>query len=146
VSIIVSITFLALVWHGQQVKAPGLELQSVHATIASHPFLLEVANTPESRSKGLGGRQNLAAGKGMLFVFDTPDMVCFWMKDMNFDIDILWFDGRKNLIHELTDVKPTTYPQTFCPPVNAQYVVELPAGTASAQTLKLGDTLAVENR
>lgn len=122
---------LMLISYKSLVHAPSPDLRTVAAHIDGQSFLLEVADDPVSRAKGLGGRTGLNNGEGMLFVFDTPDIECFWMKDVSFAIDILWFDNNKRLVHMIDRLSPDTYPNSFCPPVMAQYVVELPAGTAA---------------
>ncbi len=94
-------------------------------------YSLEIVDTPEKRSLGLGGRKGLDQSRGMLFVFDTPAVQCFWMKDMHFPIDIIWLDTEKRVIEIAKNISPNTFPQTFCPKVEAKYVVELNAGEAS---------------
>jgi uncharacterized membrane protein (UPF0127 family) len=98
-------------------------------------YNLTVARTQAARQKGLGGRANLAANHGMLFIFSTTQPECFWMKDMHFSIDIIWLDADKRIQHIEPGVSPKTYPKNFCPPAAAKYVVELPAGTAQKQGL-----------
>ncbi len=135
---------VGIVWYRSTVKVPGSEHRYVEASIKDTEFRLEVADTPVARAKGLGGRSGINLGEGMLFVFDIPDIECFWMKDVNFNIDILWFDADKRLIHVVPDLSPSTYPNTFCPPTTAKYVVELPAGMARTFDINNGDILTVE--
>jgi uncharacterized membrane protein (UPF0127 family) len=61
------------------------------------------------------------------------------MKDMKFDIDMLWFDQTQTLIHLQENATKATYPSSFCPPSAASYVLEVPVGTVSQLGLKLGD-------
>src|SRR3989344_5408813 len=53
---------------------------------------VEVVVTDETRRLGLSGRSTLPEGSGMFFIFDTPGLYAFWMKDMHFSIDIVWID------------------------------------------------------
>lgn len=108
-------------------------------------FRTEVMDTEQARTQGLSGRGGLDADAAMLFVFDVPDKRCFWMKDMQFAIDILWFDSKKRLIHQETAVTPESYPESYCVH-GAQYVVELAAGTTEVVGVELGDVLVVHNR
>jgi uncharacterized membrane protein (UPF0127 family) len=59
-------------------------------------FTVEVADTDESRERGLMFRKALAPDKGMLFDFKTPQSVAFWMKDTLIPLDMLFVarDGR----------------------------------------------------
>src|SRR3989338_8360738 len=47
---------------------------------------VEVADTQEKRSKGLGGRESLASDSGMLFVFPDSGKYPFWMKGLSFPL------------------------------------------------------------
>ncbi len=105
----------------------------------STPFNVEIASTEVSRERGLSGRDGLAPNSGMLFVFAGPGYDCFWMKDMNFDIDMLWFDENQNLVHVQENASKSTYPSSFCPQTPASYVLEVPAGTVKQLGLQLGD-------
>lgn len=107
---------------------------------------LEVSSTDAARERGLGGRSGLRPNQGMLFIFDTPGEYCFWMKDMKFAIDILWFDANQQLVYQQDDASPASYPESFCPPMKAQYVVELPTGTARQLDLRNGASLELVKR
>ncbi len=101
-------------------------------------FRAEVVDTPQAVEKGLSGRQSLAPDAAMLFVFDEAKTWCFWMKDMEFSLDILWLDDSKTIVAVESDLAPETYPQDYCPPKPALYVVEVRAGTADQLGLKPG--------
>lgn len=89
---------------------------------------VDVADTVESRKRGLGGRTSLPRGTGMLFLFDTSDTYGMWMKDMHFPIDIIWLDASLRVVdlHEQAD--PASYPTVFKPMTDARYVLEVPSG------------------
>ena len=61
-------------------------------------FYVEVADTLNEREKGLSGKQSLEINKGMLFIFEKETLSGFWMKDMNFPIDIIWIDKNMRII------------------------------------------------
>lgn len=91
-------------------------------------FRVDIANTPELRELGLSGRDSLATGTGMLFIFDAAGQWGFWMKGMSFPIDIIWLDQDFKPVQVATNVSPNSYPKTFYPRQEALYVLELPAG------------------
>lgn len=111
--------------------------------IEQNCFELEVADTDLSRAKGLSGRDALTANKGMLFIFDEAGNQCFWMKDMRFNLDIIWTDQQKKIIKIEENVSPDTYPDSFCSD-NTQYVLEFSQGFAVKYGLKVGTTLQFE--
>ncbi len=55
-------------------------------------FSVEIADTPEMRAQGLMHRTDLPESAGMLFVFDPPQMVSFWMKNTPLPLDIIFVD------------------------------------------------------
>jgi len=89
---------------------------------------VEIADTATLRSKGLSNRPSLQTGTGMIFIFDKPDIYGFWMKDMNFPIDILWIDADWKIVSIEKNVSPDTYPKTFTPSKPIKYVLETNAG------------------
>jgi uncharacterized membrane protein (UPF0127 family) len=107
-------------------------------------FSFEVADSSAERTLGLSGREQLPDTEALLFVFESADKHCFWMKDMKFSIDILWFDENKNLVYEKRNVSPETYPESFCPDLLTKYVAEVAAGIAEKNQIKLGDHLDIE--
>jgi len=59
-------------------------------TINNKKYTLEVAQTEEDRKKGLGGRETLDAGSGMIFLYDQADYLQFWMKDTLVPLQIIF--------------------------------------------------------
>jgi uncharacterized membrane protein (UPF0127 family) len=114
--------------------------QGPQITIKSHRFAVEVADTDATRSRGLSGRPSIGQHQAMLFIYDQPGMRCFWMKDMRFSIDMVWLNPDKKVVNIERDISPATYPTNFCHN-NAQYIVELAAGTAAQLHLQTGDTV-----
>lgn len=63
-------------------------------TVCGHKLQVEIARDPAERMKGLMDRDSIPKGHGMLFVFDAPQTLTFWMKNVPFDIDIGFFDAK----------------------------------------------------
>lgn len=106
-------------------------------------FNFTVANSAIERQRGLSGMSPLPPTDAMLFVFEKPGIECLWMKDMNFNIDIMWFDQNKRMIDQELNVSKDSYPQKFCPEKPALYVVEVTAGVAEKNQLNIGDVLDI---
>jgi len=98
-------------------------------TVGTTTMLVEIADTEAARVRGLSGRDKLVDGTGLLFVFDHADLYGFWMLDMKFPIDIIWFDEDWHIVDITSNVSPDSYPKVFAPRAKAQYVLEVPAGT-----------------
>ncbi len=104
-------------------------------------LIVDVAETPKDRERGLSKRKQLPENNGMLFIFEQKQINKFWMKDMNFSIDIIWFNEYGEIIHFEESVSPDTYPKLFGPEESSQYILEVPAGFVKDKALKLGDTI-----
>lgn len=101
----------------------------------------DVAQTPEELAKGLSGRNSLPDNHGLVFVFGYPSVQCFWMKEMRFPIDIIWLNANKEIVHIEQNASPNTYPNAFCPNVDAQYVLEVNAGMAAKLNMNMNQKL-----
>jgi len=103
---------------------------------------VEIADTLSEQIKGLGGKTELCADCGMLFTFSDSQIRQFWMKNMNFPLDIIWInDGKivnisKNLALEGENPK-----KTYSSIVPANNVLEINAGLCEKLNLKIGDQI-----
>lgn len=103
----------------------------------------EVAISDEERQLGLMFREKLNPDQGMLFVFKDEDFHFFWMKNMKLSIDILWLDREKRIVHIERSVPPCKKPPcaSYSSKIPAMYVLEIQAGMADKNKLKLSDRL-----
>lgn len=62
-------------------------------------FTIELADTPETRSRGLMFRESMPQRAGMLFVYERPQSASFWMKNTLIPLDMLFFDKTGTLTH-----------------------------------------------
>ncbi|HEX7586110.1 MAG TPA: DUF192 domain-containing protein [Patescibacteria group bacterium] len=124
---------------GPRYSASGNVLEKIR--IGGGIVEVEVVSTGEKRVLGLSGRDSMCGNCGMLFVFGSGDQRRFWMKDMEFDLDMLWImDGKvvyiaRNVSHENgTDVIVTAENV-------ADKVLELNAGASDRLGIRVGDTV-----
>jgi hypothetical protein len=103
----------------------------------------ELARQPEEQILGLSNRPGLAAGRGMLFLYERPQPVGIWMKDMRFPLDILWIrEGRIVKIEKHAPPLVQGAPERVYT-ATADLVLEVPAGFADRENIRLGDTARV---
>jgi uncharacterized protein len=114
----------------------------VTVKIGGTEVLIEIASTDEERVRGLSGRQTLDSNSGMLFVFEKTDFHGIWMKDMNFNLDIIWIDEYLRVVDTLNDVSRETYPEVFEPSRPSKYVLELSAGFLSRYPVDIGEKVS----
>ncbi len=124
----------------QEAQEEMLEEKPV-AVINGIEIELDVVRTPEEQTRGLSGRESLEANTGMLFVYETPAIPGFWMKEMNFPIDIIWIDENKKIIDITENLVPETFPQVFYPHSQILYVLEVNAGWAKNHNASMDDTV-----
>lgn len=115
---------------------------TVRITLRGVELIVELAKTPNEQKMGLSGRDSMPQGHGMLFVFETESRWGFWMNDMRFSLDIIWFDSNRQVVFIEQNLQPCS-PQscpTYVPTANALYVLEVNAGFVQVHGVALGDT------
>lgn len=105
---------------------------------------VEVVNTPASITLGLSGRSEIGRD-GMLFVLPERRRASFWMKDMQFDLDLVWIDGDTIVgIQTVPAPKANQLTQdlpSYDPGVPVTHVLEVAANTADEKGLFLGSKI-----
>ena len=93
-----------------------------------------VATTSESRSQGLAHQLELAVD-GMLFVYETPSYVPFTATEMQFDMDIAWYDHTGKILRRLN--VPAGDRTALFSPSAFSYVLETTSGNLPEANLKV---------
>ena len=109
----------------------------------NHCFKIELAVSPEERSKGLMLREKLDQDKGMLFVFEKEEECPFWMKDTLIPLDIIWINENNEVVFITSNAQPCK--DLFCPVIKpdkkAKYVLEINGGIAENIGLTEGERM-----
>lgn len=108
----------------QRVPQAVLPLRPI--TLGERTVIVEVARTPRQISKGLQFRDGLEKDAGMLFVFDQPLSMCFWMKNTTVALDAAFVGAGGQIVH-LAQMQPLSE-ALHCPPAQAIAVVEMNQG------------------
>ncbi len=118
---------------------------SATVELAGKLFQVELATTPEQRRRGLMHRYHLPADRGMLFVYETPQPVHFWNKNVPIHLDYLFFDRDRKLLRVDANVPPCL--SGPCPKYETdalvKYVLELAGGTVEAVGIAVGMELKI---
>ena len=111
---------------------------------------VRVADTDSKRDLGLSYFKNLPRNQGMLFLFDRPARYSFWMKGMNFALDMVWMkhlQGNNYQIVSITEnATPASYPNTFSPKSAVDAVLEINAFTAKGFGFSEGGEVRVASK
>ncbi len=96
---------------------------------------VQIAETDAQKTRGLMFQNELPDDQGMIFVFSQEQIVPIWMLNMQFPLDIIWFDVDGNVIHIEKNVPPckSALETATCTVQNAdgkkaKYVLEVTAG------------------
>jgi len=125
-------------------KSPaGLEQMRILATPAGgqpHALTVEVAATEEQQQRGLMFRESMAPDSGMIFPYDPPQKVAFWMHNTVPPLDIIYI----GVDHKVLNVAANAVPYSDEPIPSAgdvSAVLELNAGRAAAIGIVPGTTI-----
>ena len=143
ISISVSLCIIQLFTFNQSFAEEIVYSHAIVTTSTGEVIPVEVADTLKKRSLGLGKRTSLKKGWGMLFVFEKRKPHRFWMKDMQFPLDIIWLDNHR-IVHIIHNVKPANSrdePKIMASPVSVNFVLEIAAGRAAKLRLKTGQRM-----
>ena len=71
-------------------------------SINNKEYKVQIAKTEEEKQKGLQGVKDLPKDEGMLFVYDEPQTVGYWMEDTYIPLDIIFIDDDYEVISVYT--------------------------------------------
>lgn len=124
-------------------KTPEPQLKNLK--IGSKTIQVEVADSKNEIIQGLSGRKSLPQGQGMYFELERRQIAHFWMKDMNFPLDIIWIDEEKVAgFVENAPVPIGSDIPTFNSKVEVTKVLEVNAGFVKENNIKVGDRIAFQ--
>lgn len=105
-------------------------------TAGMHVIQAEVASTDATRSKGLMYRKELAPNSGMLFMFEQPNVQCFWMRNTLIPLSIAFIldDGT---ITNIADMAPMTE-NSHCSSAAVRYTLEMEQGWFAKRGITAG--------
>ncbi|HNW71594.1 MAG TPA: DUF192 domain-containing protein [Candidatus Paceibacterota bacterium] len=117
-----------------------IEVKNIkHVQVAGKIIKVNLALNDKDQEIGLSGKKYLKENEGMLFIFSDVSRRYFWMKEMNFPIDIIWLNEKLEVIYIKKNVYPESYPDSFGPDENSKYVLEVNAGFSEKNNLREGN-------
>ena len=121
------------------VPQSGLEMAplTIRSASGTHRFTVEIARTREQQQHGMMFRTSLAPDRGMLFPYDPPQSVGFWMKNTLIPLDIIFIRSDGTIVRITTAVPHNEARALSGEPVKA--VLEIAGGRAAELGIKEGD-------
>ena|SRR5436190_9868081 len=108
-------------------------------TIRDQKLEVEIAATPQTRALGLMNRFSLRTDHGMLFVFETPQPLAFYMKNTYVPLSIAFVDARGKILN-IEDMRPLDE-STHWSKGQALYAIEMRQGWFASKGIGAGDTV-----
>ena len=112
---------------------------------------VKYANSKSERANGLSNVESLPENSGLLFIFEEPQtQPSFWMKDMNFPIDIIWISADKvvQIDYDVPPPEPNTPDNeltVYSPKQPVDYVLEVNGGFSSKNNIEVGNSVVLPN-
>ena len=105
--------------------------------------LLDILTEPNDQARGLMYQRQIQPNTGMLFVYDYPLFLGFWMKNTSIPLDLI-FIGPDNRINEITSLEPFSLEsvKSRFPSVMA---LEVNRGTAKKNDIEVGDVVSIDD-
>lgn len=115
------------------------QLQTLTLKVGMHSIRAQIAATPEQRQVGLMFRRDMPINDGMLFVFESPQPQCFWMKNTRLPLTIA-FVADDGTIVNLADMQPMDE-SSHCSAKPVRFALEMNQGWFAQRGIKAGTKL-----
>jgi len=132
------------------VQSPAVVPQpdySRNLEVGNKNLLVEIANNDQKRATGLSYRTSLPNNDGMLFEFASGTTPAFWMKQMNFNLDLIWIYQNK-IVGITADVPASKAADIelplYYPPSVIDQVLEVNAGWSKQNNITVGDKVSLQ--
>ena len=108
--------------------------------IGQYVWFVEVADTPEARYQGLSGRRSLPENQGMIFVYQSDQVLEYCMRGCEIPLDIAFVDANMRIVRIYTmAVEPDRAGRQIYSSIQpARYALEVPAGGFARPTQSQG--------
>ena len=116
-------------------KLEAVEFPRGTIKLDEHVLEVQIADTEPRRVRGLMFQEQLPYDQGMIFVFEEPGFYSLWMLNMQFPLDMIWFDSDGKVVYIDKNVPPckSALETVTCTTNNsaeneAKYILEVTAG------------------
>ena len=130
-------------------KLESVEFPRGTIKVDNVPLEVQIADTEPRRVRGLMFQDQLPYDQGMIFVFDGPGNYSLWMLNMQFSLDMIWFDKDGTVVHIEEDVPPCKSAleiatcQSIVPEGEAVYVLEVTSGFVKQNNITNDSVLTI---
>lgn len=146
---VVLIGGLGIAFMPQDVKEKSGDFPKGTVRIDDDIITVEIAETTAEKQRWMTFRQDrLPLDTAMLIKHDTPDLYEIWMLNVEYNLDLIWFDNEGNVVYIKKDVPPceNILDQVGCthkPTSSALYIVVGTAGFADEHRIDIGSKMTL---
>mgnify|MGYP003576935311 CR=1 FL=1 len=98
---------LGLTFIPEGIKNRNIEFSRGTIAINNHSISTEIAETPAERQRWLTFRsEELPLSSALFLVYDKPDLYSLWLLNIQFNLDLIWFDVAGNIVYIKQDAAP----------------------------------------
>ncbi len=132
-----------------EIKLESVEFPMGTILVDKVPLQVQIADTEPRRIRGLMFQDQLPYDQGMIFVFGQPGLYSLWMLNMQFSLDMIWFDQDGKIVHIEKDVPPCKTAleiatcQSIIPDEEAVYVLEVTSGFVDQNNITKDSVLKI---
>lgn len=140
VIVVLTVALFGAIPSGANAQTCSPEQIVVRGDFGEAQFTIELADDPAERSQGLMHRESMARSAGMLFVYERPQPVAFWMKNTLIPLDMIFADETGQVVH----IHENAVPHDETPIPGGQdifAVLEINAGISRKYGFQEGDAL-----
>lgn len=122
-------------------KLPKTDLTITRQDSSTISINVEIAKTPETRQHGYMERKVIPDGTGMIFVFESDQILAFYMKNTPHPLSIAYIDSHGK-IRDIFDMKPYSL-ESIISTTSVRYALEVPQGWFDKNQIKKGDYISL---
>jgi uncharacterized membrane protein (UPF0127 family) len=119
---------------------PQTELPREKLSLGIHQIDTQLATTSQQREIGLMFRKEMPQHEGMLFVFEQPSRMCFWMKNTLLPLTAAFIADDGSIVN-LENMKPQTT-ESHCSTKPVRFVLEMNQGWFAKKGIKPGSKIS----
>ncbi len=132
-----------------EIKLESVEFPMGTIKVDDVPLQVMIADTEPRRVRGLMFEDQLPYDQGMIFVFEKSGLYSLWMLNMQFSLDMIWFDQDGKVVHIEKNVPPCktaleiTTCQSVIPDAEAVYILEVTSGFVDKNNITKDSILSI---
>ena len=123
-------------------RASVTSFEQGYLLVGRELIMVEFAQTKDEQRTGLSNRALHSNNSFMLFIFDQPQQVSFWMKDTRKDLSIAFISANNQII-QTENLKARSLKIVKSKSPQIKYAFEAPKGFFNVNNIKIGDEVLI---